>query len=89
MSLKFQGIHFEKPNNSSWIKKEVLRGPFGNFEVLNGPDLYNFFRTGPKGPAVRWYTTADHYTRWKILELSFKILSYEYAQRLQRILIIA
>ena len=26
----------EKPNNSSWIKKEVLRGPFGNFEVLNG-----------------------------------------------------
>ena len=28
-----------KPNNSFWIKKEVLRGPFGNFEVLNGPVL--------------------------------------------------
>ena len=56
MSLKFQGIHFEKPNDSSWIKKEVLRGPFGNFEVLKGPVLYNVFRTSPKGPVVRWYT---------------------------------
>ena len=37
--LKFQGIHFEKPNNSSWVEKEVLGGPFGNFEVLNGPVL--------------------------------------------------
>ena len=58
MSLKLQGNHFEKPDNSSWIKKEVLRGPFGNFEVLNGPVLLKFFRTGPKGPAVRWYTRA-------------------------------
>ena len=49
--------HFEKPNNISWIKKEVLTGPFGNFEVLNGPVLLNFFRTSPKGTAVRWYTT--------------------------------
>ena len=38
-------------------KKAVLRGPFGNFEVLNGPVLQIFFRTGPKGPEVRWYTT--------------------------------
>ena len=43
--------------NSSWIKKEVLRGPFGNFEALNGPVLWIFFRTGPEGPAVRWYTS--------------------------------
>ena len=42
MSLKLQGIHFEKPKNSSWINKEVLRGSFGNFEVLNGPVLYIF-----------------------------------------------
>ena len=39
-------------------KKAVLRGPFGNFEVLNGPVLQIFFRTGPKGPEVRWYTTS-------------------------------
>ena len=57
--MKFQGNHFEKLNNSYWIKKEVLRGPFGNFEVLNGPVLLIFFRTGPKGPAVRWYTTKE------------------------------
>ena len=53
-------MHFEKPNDSSWIKKKaVLRGPFGNFEVLNGPVLQIFFRTGPKGPEVRWYTTLE------------------------------
>ena len=40
-------MHFEKPNDSSWIKKS---------EVLNGPVLQIFFRTGPKGPEVRWYT---------------------------------
>ena len=40
-------------------KKAVLRGPFGNFEVLNGPVLQIFFRTGPKGPEVRWYTIVD------------------------------
>ena len=40
-------------------KKAVLRGPFGNFEVLNGPVLQIFFRTGPKGPEVRWYTTGQ------------------------------
>ena len=55
--INIPGSHFEKTNNSSWIKKAVLRGPLGNFKVLNGPDLYNFFRTSPKGPAVRWYTT--------------------------------
>ena len=27
--------------------KEVLIGPIGNFEVLNGPVLLIFFRTGP------------------------------------------
>ena len=36
LSLRFKG---EEPNNSSWTKKEVLGGTFGNFEVLNGPVL--------------------------------------------------
>ena len=39
-------------------KKAVLRGPFGNFEVLNRRVLHIFFLTSPKGPEVRWYTRA-------------------------------
>ena len=46
MPLKFQGSQFEKPKSSSWIKKEVLRGPFGNFEVLNGPVLKDLRSVG-------------------------------------------
>ena len=46
-------------------KKEVLRGPFGNFEVLDGPVLQIFFRNGPKGPEVRWYTTIKSRSRIK------------------------
>jgi len=49
-------------------KKAVLRGPFGNFEVLNGPVLQIFFRTGPKGPEVRWYTIARNSPVQKFLQ---------------------
>ena len=48
-------------------KKAVLRGPFGNFEVLNGPVLQIFFRTGPKGPEVRWYTMSQ-FSKTKLRE---------------------
>ena len=78
MSLKFQEIHFEKPNNISWIKKEVLRGPFGIFEVLNGPVLNNFFRTSPKGPVVCWYTTVwpyySEYLNLNFIEVLFDFI---------------
>ena len=47
LSIKIQNKPLKKVKNLisiSWTKKNVLRGPFAIFEILNGPDLYIFLR---------------------------------------------